>query len=756
MKKKRFHIAFVDSNVMDKFSNEVVKGAMAAAEKHDIDMSIFPVKYVMPNPEQHVDALFEYQYNALLSLVATGSFDYIVISIGSVGFACSINKKMEILRLFGDTPVMCICDELPGYDFVRYENASGISAAVDYLVQNGRKHICMMIGDSDNVDCQERYQAYRDALARNQMPFEERFVMRCDLAGRSDVEMNTLLNENPEVDAILCATDMIADAVCTTIKKRNKRVGEDIAVVGFDDLPFAAKNDPPLASVRADARELGFCAVQRACNILKGRDDQECFLQSTFMLRASCMYERNLLADEIDMFNGDYEKVATNILAYICENQELPDNYVMVKNFCAYAVSMIMERIVKGRCQEDDVSYICHMLESFFDGNQYYDDILLKIMDVFEYAIEWVNREYSSTHKIKAMECIRKAVYRKLMNGLINIAGQEGNNTLDYAHNTNLVIRESLMFGEDLKQGYANILSKLYALDLKTSYLYLLEQPRAYHNGEIFPLDVQWQFKAYQEGVHAFVVPVEEQNVKANYMFDNPFIADDERHTFIAVDLYSREFQYGVLLCEIQSHEFLKNWEFMVYQMSAAVKMVGLLDTQNRMLEELHTKNLSLEEESKVDELTGIYNRRGFYDAANKLIASKENIGKDLIVCYADMDKLKYVNDTYGHIEGDYSLKSLGACLQAVFGDRAVVGRMGGDEFVAVVRKDDVKSVDAVLHHKERWIEQLNATSTKPYHIDMSMGLYECQCQDSYDLKEALDKADDILYAIKVKRNTRR
>ncbi len=640
---KRFRIAFLEANVMDKFSNEIVKGAMKAAQDCDVDMSIFPVKYVNHDTRQDVDALFEYQYNALLSLVAPAGFDYVVISIGAIGYACDLNKKKEILQMFGDTPVLCICDEIPGYEFVRYENSTGIHGAIDYLVKKGRKHICMMVGDSDNVDCQERYKAYRDALEKNQMPYEPCYARRCELAGRDDGQIDALLDENPQVDAIICATDMIAAAVCKRIKERNMRVGEDVAVVGFDDLPFAAQSNPPLASIRADAKQLGYRSVQRAVDILKGCDDGKRFLQSSFVERESCMYE-------CDRRNDEKEPVEHSFLA----------------------------------------------------------------------------------------------------------TGEESKRLFDYAHNTNLVIRESLMFSDDLKEGYANVLSKLYALDLKTSYLYLLHEPMVYRNGEIFPQTVQWKFKAHQEGVHAFAVSEEQQNVKMDFLFDNAFIKDDERHTFIVVDLYSREYQYGVLICEIQSEDFLMNWEFVVYQMSAAVKMVGLLNTQNRMLEELHMKNLSLEEESKMDELTELYNRRGFYEAANKLITAESNVGKEWIICYADMDRLKNINDTYGHIEGDYSLKVLSECLRCVLGKRAIIGRVGGDEFVALLCKDEGLDRETILKCKEEWLNHFNEQSVKPYHIDMSVGVYEGKCQNSYDLKDAIDKADDILYTIKVKRNVNR
>ncbi len=545
--------------------------------------------------------------------------------------------------MFGDTPVLCICDEIPGYEFVRYENSAGIHSAVDYFVKKGRKHICMMVGDSDNVDCQERYKAYRDALEKNQMPYEPCYARRCELAGRDDGQIDALLDENPQVDAILCATDMIAASVCERLKARNKRVGEDVAVVGFDDLPFAAQSNPPLASIRADAKQLGYRSVQRAVDILNGCDDGMRFLQSSFVERESCMYECDSRSDKKEPIH-----------------------------------------------------------QSFF------------------------------------------------------ATSEDSKRLFDYAHNTNLVIRESLMFGDDLKDGYSNVLSKLYALDLKTSYLYLLDEPMVYRNGEVFPQEVQWKFKAHQEGVHAFSVAEEQQNVKTDFLFDNAFIRDDERHTFIVVDLYSREYQYGVLICEICSEDFLMNWEFMVYQMSAAVKMVGLLNTQNRMLEELHMKNLSLEEESKTDELTELYNRRGFYEAANKLIVAGPDVEKEWIICYADMDRLKMVNDTYGHIEGDYSLKILAQCLTEVLGKHAIVGRVGGDEFVALLRKDEGLDCKTILNRKEQWLKDFNQQSVKPYCIDMSVGIYEGICRNSYDLKEAIDKADDILYAIKVKRKANR
>ncbi len=147
---------------------------------------------------------------------------------------------------------------------------------------------------------------------------------------------------------------------------------------------------------------------------------------------------------------------------------------------------------------------------------------------------------------------------------------------------------------------------------------------------------------------------------------------------------------------------------------------------------------------SKIDELTRICNRRGFYLAAEALINSAP--GKVFLICYADMDGLKTVNDIYGHAEGDHSIKKAAECLSAMFGENAVVGRMGGDEFAAVILKTDGIDEALLRARKKEFVDELNLTGKKPYSFDISLGIAECECSDSYDLKAAMDKADDLLY----------
>lgn len=751
MEQKRYNVALIVASIMDPFSYGITIGAMAAAEAYDINLTVFPAKYVDFDCG-YVDAAFEYQYNALLSYAAAGEFDYLVVAIGTIAYICNNTRKKEILNLFGSSSVLSVSAKIDGYDYIQYDNAAGITEAVDYLVRDGRRHICMMIGNKNNIECLERFEAYKNALIKNGIEYSDDRIITSDISEYCIDEAAKLLRNNPDADAVICVNDTMAATVCKLIKSTHDKIGDDIAVVGFDDLPLAVKLDPPLASVRADANKLGYRSIEKAVNFLRGIPDEKHYLETEFIPRESCMKNQGSQSAITDMFSGSTEEITEKIMAYVYRGKEHNDRYYTSQNFCAYIVSLVKQRIVEGFARDTDIQYVYQLLENFIEDNMSHDDTLIKIIDVLDYFCSWIYDSADNRKKVRAAEILRQSVCRKLIGGLISELNFSGNVTNAKTHSSNLVIRETLMFGENMSQLYAHILSKLYCLNINTSYLYLLEKPTAYYAGNFFPIDVGWSFKSYQYGDKTYTVPLSEQNITAERLYKNKYIDVNKRHTFVAIDLYSREYQYGMLLCEPESADFFPDLEFTVYQMSTAVKISELLNKQEIMLSNLHKSNLSLENMSKVDELTGIYNRRGFYSEANELIAKAGRDGGKFIVCYADMDNLKMVNDSYGHIEGDFSLKYLAKCLVRLFGQYGIVGRMGGDEYAAIIERKYTLDVGEIAKQKQQLIEQLNSTSAKPYRIDMSMGIYECVCTNSYDLKDAMDKADDLLYTIKTKR----
>ncbi len=148
------------------------------------------------------------------------------------------------------------------------------------------------------------------------------------------------------------------------------------------------------------------------------------------------------------------------------------------------------------------------------------------------------------------------------------------------------------------------------------------------------------------------------------------------------------------------------------------------------------------------DELTNLANRAQFYNQLD-LIRSKQNKDKQIAVLYIDMDKMKKINDTYGHATGDEALFYIGKRLQRCFRVNDIIARIGGDEFAAVV-------VDkAAAQVAERIAKRIIRFNKKPIKINglsisisLSVGI-ALYPEDGQDIDEVLKKADKALYSVK-------
>lgn len=162
---------------------------------------------------------------------------------------------------------------------------------------------------------------------------------------------------------------------------------------------------------------------------------------------------------------------------------------------------------------------------------------------------------------------------------------------------------------------------------------------------------------------------------------------------------------------------------------------------------------LRYREESNTDTLTGIYNRRGMDQALIKAVNKAEDEPGLYIVCL-DMDGLKYINDTYGHSEGDYAIKIIGLFLQALSGAKIACGRTGGDEFSLSIlgTEGEVKHIINQIRNKiARW----NQSSGHPYELSVSIGY--AKYEKTSGLRYCINLADERMYAEKAtKKNARK
>lgn len=170
-----------------------------------------------------------------------------------------------------------------------------------------------------------------------------------------------------------------------------------------------------------------------------------------------------------------------------------------------------------------------------------------------------------------------------------------------------------------------------------------------------------------------------------------------------------------------------------------------LADGLGRM-RELHDKSVHYEQKASFDELTGLFNRFGLWRAAKELV--EENQGGRAFLIFADLDHLKHINDEIGHAAGDLALKTAATLLRDGLGTDAVIGRMGGDEFVAFMTAGDVDPLGSIRERAARF----NEKSGLPYYVELSTGMTEFVCNEDTDLGTLLEKADECLYEAKARR----
>ncbi|MCD6204823.1 MAG: LacI family DNA-binding transcriptional regulator [Candidatus Marinimicrobia bacterium] len=161
-------------------------------------------------------------------------------------------------------PFVLVDYEVPGKNFncIKIDNYNGAFQAVETLIKTGRKHIAFVGGSFFHPSVKERYRGYTEALDKHGLKHNRSE----DYSYCENIETSRLIGEkgamrllenHPEIDAVFCCNDTTALGVISAVQRLKKRIPEDVAIFGFDDIPTAGFSSPKLSTIRVPKLEIG-------------------------------------------------------------------------------------------------------------------------------------------------------------------------------------------------------------------------------------------------------------------------------------------------------------------------------------------------------------------------------------------------------------------------------------------------------------------------------------------------------------------
>jgi diguanylate cyclase (GGDEF)-like protein len=158
---------------------------------------------------------------------------------------------------------------------------------------------------------------------------------------------------------------------------------------------------------------------------------------------------------------------------------------------------------------------------------------------------------------------------------------------------------------------------------------------------------------------------------------------------------------------------------------------------------------LTLRSMALTDDLTNLYNRRGFLRAGTRLLSAASRDKRRALLFYIDVDNLKFINDSAGHAAGDSVLTRTAQVLRAVFRDSDVIGRLGGDEFAALAPATAPNAANRILHRLQEAVAADNLSRAESS-LSLSVGFAQFDSRKQSSISDLLRKADLAMYENKL------
>ncbi|KMQ52968.1 diguanylate cyclase [Chitinispirillum alkaliphilum] len=729
--KKNYTIGVIMPSLHEGVQSLVWPGIADTAKKHGVKL----VTYMATSQDQ-ISSL-DLHYTIIRDFVKNGALDGLITFTGAMAEHLGVDEVKEYCNSLSDFPIEGIALSVPNAPSVLVDNRIGIVQIVDHLViKHKRKKIAFIKGPDGHEEAQERYEAYCEGLRKNNLPLREELVLPGQFLDVSGIEgVTTLIENNISFDALITADDETAFGALKELKRRGVKIPGDVAVAGFDDVTDAAYVSPALTTVRQPLYKQGKEALLAVLSACQGKKQESIFLSAEPVYRRSCgcfpeVADNTTEGRKNDISRNEAAQAVLNILAglYDFSSDEVNISLEDMESHVNTIISSFIENVENDSGKEVFLNSVDHLLLEAEQKNITLTVVqgLLSAIAGFLPSLFKENRPAARANHLlqRAIVYVNEQAVRITQSHNMRIATQQ------------LKIRETsqkLITTFEIERLLRIINTEFPELDISSLFVAL------YEDSSMPVLIDQWEYPktsclllGYQ-GEKTYVFSEENRiSFPSAKLFPHNYFDSQSIQNCVFLPLFFKNEHFGFIVFEYdQSHQFFMYEELRLH-LSSAMK-------SSFLLEELKTQSIH-------DELTDLYNRRGFINLSNKLIKSAGNDRTAIWIYYVDLDGLKKINDTYGHEEGDFAISAAARILTNTFRKQDIIGRIGGDEFtVLVVTDPKQESERSILDRLQNNIDRFNEKIDKPYSISMSVGISRFTGNDGETLESVMKRADDLM-----------
>ena len=644
---------------------------------------------------------FEICRNNIYSLVRDAPVDGLIIpgTLGSYQTALDLERFHRQFSM----PTVSIGAQLPGVPCVSVDNYSGTRRIVEHLLSiHECRRVAFLKGPSGAPEATRRFDGYREALERFGIPIDPDLLFAGNYLPDSGEAMVASMTDDElrSLDGIVGANDNMALGVMRALRQRGISVPGDIVVAGFDDTEESAVVSPPLTTIRQPREQLARTALKTLLSCIDGETVPGLLeIQTELVVRTSC-------GCRVDPGLPDIRPVSD--VQVTGTERPRPIDRAAVYGEVAEALGVsaehhqigngILERVVESFISELETSDLNVDFGREIDA---LNDHLLQHSDDTQYSV----RVVSVLHRCVIPWLADAAMLRHATELIQTALSKASQANLHWAISRRLMLEQasqqlhgvsrSIMSQFDMQNLLNSIEEHLPSFGIRECYVVLRR--------ELFEEDAR-------PGAHRLIRAIGD-SVDRTDESDRDFSFDEVVRlvgnrgpdvSFLAETLWFREHIYGYIVVGCNPEQRLAV-ESMIVQVCSALNGWMLFREQQKTqqllqerLAEIRDMNDRLEELSTTDELTGLYNRRGFRTLAEQQLLVSRRKRERLLVLYIDMDHLKQINDQHGHDAGDEAIAGMADRISGTLRDSDIVARLGGDEFVAIAIDTNLQMAGAI------------------------------------------------------------